>query len=297
MARFRFPRHTPRPLGPLCAVLLLAAAGGLAAQPRRIVSAAPGITETLFALGLGDRVAGVSDYCHYPPEASRLPKVGGYLRPDVEAIVALRPDLTIVQYAPNRVVEQLRRMNFDVLELEHGDLEHSLDMIKIIGERAGAPGRAAGLVRDMRDRLDAVRRRTARLPRRSLLFLVGRSPGRLEGLVAVGKGSFLNQLIEIAGGVNALAGAPVPYPKISLETVLALNPDAILDMGDMGGANAITPEHRREIVALWGRHPHLRAVRDKRVYPVDSDIFVIPGPRMAEAAEAFAAMLHPESRQ
>lgn len=295
MARFRFPQEKPRSLGCVCAVLLLAAAGTPAAQPKRIVSAAPGITETLFALGLGDHVVGVSDYCHYPPEATRLPKVGGYLRPNVEAIVALRPDLTIVQYAPNRVVEQLRRMHFDVLELQHGDLAHALDMIRLIGDRAGAPERAAGLVRSIRERMEAVRRRTAGLPRRSLLFLVGRSPGRLDGMIAVGKGSFLNELIEMAGGVNVLASAPLPYPKISLETVLALNPDVILDMGEMGGASSLTEEQRREIVALWGRQPHLRAVRDKRVYPIQSEIFVIPGPRLGEAAEAFAAMLHPEA--
>jgi iron complex transport system substrate-binding protein len=270
-------------------------AGGVSAQPRRIVSAAPGITETLFALGLGDRVVGVSQFCNYPPEAAGRPKVGGYLRPDIEAIVALRPDLAIVQYAPNRVVSQLRRMKIDVLELEHGDMAHAFTAIRLIGERVGAPQRAAELVADIRRRLDAVRRRTAGLPRRSLLFVVGRTPGRLEGLVAVGKGSFLNELIEIAGGVNALAGAVVPYPKISLETVVALNPDVIVDMGDMGGAATITGEHKREVIALWERRTHLEAVRAGRVRVADSDIFVIPGPRMAAAAEEFERMIHPEA--
>lgn len=276
-------------------IALAALAGALAAQPKRIVSGAPGITETLFALGLGDRVVGVSQYCHYPPEAETRPRVGGYLRPDVEGIVALRPDLVIVQYAPNRVVSQLQRMNVKVLELEHGNLQHALTVIKMIGDRAGAPERAAELVRDIRGRLNAVRQRTAKRPRRSLMFIVGRSPGRLDGLVAVGKGSFLNELIEIAGGVNPLAGTAVPYPKISLETVIGMNPDVIVDMGDMGEAPKVSEPHKREVLTLWNRRPHLKAVQQKRVYVADSDLFVIPGPRMAAAAEAFERMIHPEA--
>ena len=145
----------------LAAAALAGFAGMLRAEPRRIVSAAPGITETLFALGLGSRVVGVSQYCRYPAEARALPKVGGYLRPDVEAIVALRPDLVIVQYAPNRVVAQLGRLKIDVLELEHGNLAHTLAMIRLIGERTGAAGKAAALAGDIRARLDGVRRRAA----------------------------------------------------------------------------------------------------------------------------------------
>lgn len=277
------------------AALLAAFAGMLQAQPRRIVSAAPGITETLFALGLGGRVVGVSDYCRYPPEAKRRPKVGGYLRPNVEAMVALRPDLVILQYAPNSALAQLQRLKIDVLELEHGNLEHALAMIRLIGERAGARARAAELTGSIRARLQAVRRRTAGRPRRSLVFLVGRSPGRLDGLIAVGKGSFLNELIEIAGGVNALASSAVPYPKISLETVAALNPDVIVDMGDMGEVVNLTEAHKREVLALWDSRAHLEAVRKGRVWVAGSDIFVIPGPRLAQAAEEFEKMLHPEA--
>ena len=215
--------------------------------------------------------------------------------PDVEGIVALKPDLVIVQYSPANLAQQLARLRIGVLELEAGDMEHTLANIRLIGARAGAPDRAARLVADIRARLDAVRRRTAGLPRRSLLFIVGRSPGRLEGIIAVGKGSYLNELIEIAGGVNALASNPMAYPKISVEGVLALNPDAIVDMGDMADTANVTEEHKREVVALWRRYATLKAVKAGRVYAVASDIFMVPGPRMAEAAEEFDKMLHPEA--
>jgi iron complex transport system substrate-binding protein len=278
----------------LRSLLLLALASTLAAQPSRIVSTAPSITETLFALGLGDRVVGVSTYCHYPPEAASRPRIGTYLRPNVEAIVALRPDLVILQSLPNGAGPQLARMKLNVLEVDHGNLEYTFTAIQSIGNASGVGPRAAKLVMEMRSRLDAIRRRTASAPRRSLVFIVGRTPGRIDGLIAVGKGSYLNELIEIAGGVNALAGTPLPYPKISLEALLGMNPDVLVDMGDMADTTNVTEEHKQEVVALWGRYPALKAVAAKRAFAVASDVFVVPGPRIVDAAGAFERMLHPE---
>jgi iron complex transport system substrate-binding protein len=275
-------------------IAILALAGALGAQPNRIVSTAPSITETLFALGLGDRVVGVSTYCHYPPEAASRPRIGTFLRPNVEAIVALRPDLVILQSKPNTAGPQLARMKLNVLEVDHGNLEYLFAGIEAIGNRSGVSERATKLVLEIRSRLDAIRRRTAAKPRRSLVFIVGRTPGNLDGLVAVGKGSYLNELIEIAGGVNAFAGTALPYPKISLETLLQTNPDVLVDMGDMAGTVVVTEEHKREVVTLWSRYPALKAVSAKRVYAVASDVFVVPGPRIVEAASAFERMLHPE---
>lgn len=273
-------------------ILLFALAAAAMAQPRRIVSTSPSITETLYALGLGDRVVGVSQHCHYPPEALQKPKVGSYLRPNVEAIVGLRPDLVILQAkTPDSVAGQLERVKLSVLQVEHGDLESMFAGIRAVAARSGVPERGAKLESDIRARLDAVRARTAKLPRRSLVFIVGRNPGSLDNLIAVGKGSYLNELIAIAGGANALAGNALPYPKLSLESMLGLNPDVLVDMGDMAETTGVTEAHKQEVVALWRRHAALKS----RVYAVASDIFVVPGPRVAEAAESFARMLHPEA--
>src|SRR6266852_7265190 len=149
-------------------IAILALAGALAAQPKRIVSTAPSVTETLFALGLGDRVIGVSTYCHYPPEAASRQRIGTYLRPNVEAIAALRPDLVILQSMPNGAGSQLARMKLNVLEVNHGNLESLLAAIQTIGARCGVGDRASQLVSQMRSRLDAIRKRTAGAPRRSL---------------------------------------------------------------------------------------------------------------------------------
>jgi iron complex transport system substrate-binding protein len=275
-------------------IALLTLAAALPAQPRRIVSTAPSMTETLFALGLADRVVAVSQHCHYPPEALKRPKIGSYLRPNVEAIVGLSPDLVLLQAkTPDSVAGQLARMKLPVLEVEHGDLERMFAGMREIATRCGVPERGVKLESEIRARLDAIRRRTAGRPRRSLVFIVGRSPGRLDNLIAVGKGSYLNELIAIAGGVNSLATTALPYPKLSLESMLGLNPDVLVDMGDMAETVGVTEEHKRHVVDLWRRQPALKS----RVFAVASDIFVVPGPRVAEAAEAFEQMLHPEARK
>ncbi len=274
-------------------IALMALTGALGAQPRRIVSTAPSITETLFALGLGDHVVAVSQYCHYPPEATKLPKIGSYLKPNVEAIVGLRPDLVIIQAKmPDSVSGQLQRMKLPVLEVEHGTLETMFAGIRDIATRAGVSERGAKLEAEIRARLEAVRRRTAGRPQRSLVFIVGRAPGALEGLIAVGKGSYLNELIAIAGGVNALASNALPYPKLSLEAMIGLNPDVLVDMGEMAETTGVTDERKAAVVALWRKRTKLKS----RVYAVASDIYVVPGPRVAEAAEAFAQLLHPEAK-
>jgi iron complex transport system substrate-binding protein len=265
-----------------------------AAEPRRIVSTAPSVTEILFALGLGDRVVGVSTFCRYPKEAAKLPKVGTFVNPNLEPILALKPDLVIVIASPIRLAEKLAALNVRVLEADQDSLAGIESSIRRIGAAAGVPERAATLNASIRAQFDDVRRLVTGRPRRRLAFLVGRSPGELQGMVAVGRASYLTELIALAGGVNVFADAPAAYPKISLEEILARDPEVIVDMGEMAETAGVTEAQKRAVVALWGRYPALAAVRAGRVHAVADDIFVVPGPRVAEAARAFARLLHPE---
>lgn len=274
---------------PLIAFLI--AAAPLLAQPRRIVSTSPSITETLFALGLGDRVVGVSNFCHYPPEAAARTHVGSYLRPNIESIAALTPDLVIFHATTDSIGPRLTQLKLKSLQVEQGNLAATFTMIRAIGEAAGAGERARSLEMEIRNQLDAIRNRARSRPRRTLVFIVGRSPGKLDGLVAVGRDSFLNELIEIANGTNPLATSPAAYPRISLESLLALNPDVLVDMGDMADTVGVSDDRLRETAALWTRYSTLRAVANKRVFPVASDVFVVPGPRIAEAAARFEQMM------
>lgn len=260
--------------------------------PARLVSTSPSITETLFALGLGDRVVGVSRYCRFPPAVAALPRVGTFLQPDVELIARLKPDLVVIHPGPGSAERDLQRLNMRSVIVDRGGLDTVFSSIDRIGAAAGVPDRAAALVRTLEERLNRVRRAVAERRPQRVLLIVGRRPGTLTDLVAVGRRSYMSDLATIAGGVNVLADAALPeYPRISMETVIRLAPDVIIDAGDMGD----TPDQRHArqalTIGLW-RRQQVGAARTGRVHPVISDAFVVPGPRVVEVAETMALWLH-----
>lgn len=276
--------------------LVLVSAVLSAAPPERIVSTAPSITELLYALGLGNRVVGVTRFCRYPPEARLKPKIGDYTSPNLEAIAALRPDLVIIQTNPVHLADRLAKLKLHVLEVDQENIAAIYKSIHDVGAATGTEHAATQLSDSILDGLGKIRSRVASLPRVRMMFVIGRSPNRLDGLVVAGRASYLNEVIEIAGGENVFRDAVAGYPEVSLEEVMARNPEVIVDMGDMSDTVGVTEEHKRNVIALWNRIPNLAAVKQHRVFAVASDIFVVPGPRVIEAARAFAEMLHPGVR-
>jgi iron complex transport system substrate-binding protein len=277
-------------------LLLFVAALASAAPPQRIVSTAPSITELLYALGLGDKVVGVTRYCRYPPEAQLKPKIGDYTAPNIETIASMRPDLVIIQTNPARLGERLKAVKLAVLEINQDSIPHLYDSIRQVGAATGAEARAAKLAGDIRTHLDQVKARAAALPSKRVMFVVGRTPERLDGLVVVGPGSYLDEVMQLAGGVNVFRDARASYPAVSLEAVLSRNPEVIVDMGDMSDTAGVTAQHKAAVVDLWKRAGSVAAVRNKQVYAVASDIFVVPGPRIVQAADEFFQMFHPDVR-
>jgi iron complex transport system substrate-binding protein len=266
-----------------------------AGEPRRIVSTSPSITEMLYALGLGDRVVGVTTYCHYPPEAARKPKIGNYLQPNLETILALRPDLVVAEISGVRHAEHLSALKLNVLEVDDATIAGIYDSIRRIGVAAGAQAAAGALTLRLRGSLDEIKQRTARLAPPRVMFVVGRAPGSLAELVVAGKSSYLDEVMAIAGGANVFRDTLAPYPKVTLEEVLARNPEVVVDMGEMAETTGVAESDKRAVVALWKRFPTLAAVKQRRVFAVAADIFVVPGPRVVDAARAFAKMFHPEA--
>ena len=248
----------------------------------------------LYELELGDRVIGVTTYCHYPPEVRNKPKIGTYLNPNFETTLALKPDLVVVLKEHRELGEKLRGFGLPVLELQHNTLQGIYQSMLELGERAGATKIAEGRVASLQAWLEAVRKRAEGMQRSSVMFIVGRTPATVEDLMAVGSNSFLNELIDIAGGRNVFEDAVAYYPRIPREEVYARGPEVIIDMGDMGDTDGVTRRHRREIVELWKQLPDLPAVKTGRVYAVADDIFVVPGPRVVQTAERFFSMIHPE---
>jgi iron complex transport system substrate-binding protein len=261
--------------------------------PARIVSTSPSITETLFALGLGDRVVGVSSFCRYPAAAARLPKVGSFLRPETEHIARLRPDLVIVHAGPHNVAAQLSTLGIASITVDRGTLAGVYSSIRAIGAAAEAGDRAARLVADLEGRLAAVRAAAVKRPPKKVLVIVGRQPGTLSDLVAVGRGSYLNDLVKVAGAVNVLDDPRLPeYPRISMESVIRLEPDLIVDAGDIGETEADHRQRQPITERLWReQQTHVKAARANGIRAVTSDAFVVPGPRVVEVAETLARWL------
>ena len=263
--------------------------------PQRIISTAPSITEMLYSLGLGDRVVGVTEFCHYPPEVRRKSKIGSYLHPNLETILAMKPDLVVVLKEHGELAGRLRNIKLDVFELQHNDLAGVYDSMLLIGRRTGIVAVAEEKVRKIREALEEIESQAAGRPRRGVMFVVGRTPGTIQDLMVVGRGSFLNELIAIAGGRNVFGGASSYYPRIPREEVYAKRPDVIIDMGDMGDTDQATEQYTRSVTKLWERIPGLPAVDSGRVYSVAEDVFVVPGPRVVEAARLLLRMIHPEA--
>jgi iron complex transport system substrate-binding protein len=152
------------------------------------------------------------------------------------------------------------------------------------------------LIDSIRTGLDAVHARAAALKPARVMFVVGRSQGRLDGLVVVGKASFLNEVLQIAGGENVFRDALAPYPKVSLEEVMSRNPEVILDMGDMADTVSVTDRHKRDVVELWDRVGTVDAVKRHHVFAIASDFYIVPGPRVIDSARSIFDMLHPEHK-
>jgi ABC-type Fe3+-hydroxamate transport system substrate-binding protein len=263
------------------------------APAMRIVSTSPSITESLFALGLGSRVVGVSTFCRYPAEALRLPKVGSYLRPDTEVIARLGPDLVLINAGPHQAERQLTSLGLRTISLAPGSLSSVYSTIHTIGNAADVSARADALVAEIRNALDRVHKAVAGRPPKKVLVIVGRRTGTLSDLVAVGSRSYLGELVDVAGGINVLGGdRPPEYPRISMETVIRLAPDVVVDAADMGETSESRMRKQPETEAMWRREAAVAAVRANAVHVVTSDAFLVPGPRVVEVAETLASWLH-----
>lgn len=264
--------------------------------PQRIISTAPSITEMLYALGLGDKVVGVDRFSRYPVEAQRKPQIGDYAAPNLETIASMKPTLVIIPTNPVQLRQRLEALKLRVLELDQEGIPAIYKSFRQVGEATGTTAKAEDVIRSIQQQLSVIRAKAATMKPVRMMFVVARTPASLDGLMVAGQASYLNEVIEIAGGQNVFKDASAAYPKVSLEEVLARNPDVIIDMGEMGETVGVTDAQKRNVVGLWNRMASIAAVRQRRVHAVASDIFVVPGPRVVDAAKEFFALLHPEAK-
>ena len=249
--------------------------------PERIISLAPSNTEILFALGLGDKVVGVTEYCDYPPEALEKEKVGGPWTPDVEKIVALQPDLILASDAnPFDIITTLEGLELTVFGIKSTDLDDVLNDIRTVGEITDTEVEALALTSEMAVGIQSVTDQTEELEQRPKVFyIVWHDP-----LWTAGSETFINELIEKGGGVN-ICGNITGYPTISIEEVVARNPEVIITSSWPG-------------VYEWAMNETALNTTDarqyNRVFVCDDNLVQRPGPRLVEGLEWFAYFIHPE---
>jgi len=251
--------------------------------PERIVSTAPSNTEILFALGLGDRVVGVTEYCDYPEEAKEKEKIGGFSTVDIERIIALKSDLVLAtQKTGNENIERLEELGIPVAVLQPENLDGILEDIKLVGELTGTEDRAYALEAGMRERMEAVYKKTRNLEKPKVFYVVWHDP-----LMSAGSETFISDLISMAGGVN-IAQDIVGYKTMSLETVVDRDPDIIIvsiGPGQHSTYDFLMEEKRLQDVS---------AAKNGRIYAVDQNIVSRAGPRIVDGLEEFAKFIHPE---
>ena len=254
--------------------------------PQRIVSLAPSITETLFALGLGDRVVGVTEHCDYPAEAQDKPSVGGYFTTSLEAIVAQEPDVVFTD-GHDPVGAQLEALGITLVVLQPQDIAGVLSDIMLVGQVTGTEREADELINELKVRIAVVAVRTAAVSERPTVFYEIDASGEAENKPwTVGPGSFIDTMITLAGGENIVAVSQA-YLQISLEEIVDADPDMVI----LGDYPWIQPD---DVAARPGAWQVLSAVEGGAVYAIDPDLTSRPGPRIVDGLEEMARIIHPE---
>ena len=254
--------------------------------PQRIISLSPSNTEILFALGLGEKVVGVTEYCNYPPEALDKEKVGGFSTPDIEKIIALQPDLILADdIHKDEAIPALEEKGLTVFALMPGNLDGVLADIQMVGKITGKEKEAFALITQMESRIEAITDKTENLQERPRVFYVTWH----DPLKTSGSGTFIHELIEKAGGVNIFQDV-TDHKAVDIELVIARNPEVIIACTGHGEAGGKPFE--------WAKsEPRLQATEarmNNRIHEIDADIVGRTGPRIVEALEEFARFIHPE---
>ena len=255
----------------------------ISARPERLVSIGPSITAFLFALGAGPRVVGVDDFSDEPAEAATREHVGG-IKVNFEKVVSLKPDLVLSVKFSDGTIEKLQAASLNVLVVDPQSVSDVARTATLLGKAVGADGEALG--RSIQQRIDAVRAKTASATTRPRVYheIDASDPAKI---FTVGPGSYINDLIDIAGGINVAARAPSAYPQLSAEEILRSDPEIIV----LAAADYSAKPSQVAARQGWSI---IAAVKTGRIVTIEPNLINRPGPRVGEAAEAYAKLVHPE---
>ncbi len=266
----------------------------LTSPPERIVSLAPSNTEILFAIGAGDNVVGITNVCDYPynfmewVEAGNITSIGSYWQPAVEPIIALDPDLVFATSASEEAAESLRNLGYNVLIIEGKTIDGVLQDILLIGNATGKHREAGDLVSEMRQTIDSVTNTASTATSTPTVYHEVWGP---EDLMSAGPGTFIDEMITLAGGENIFHDADSSWPYVNAETIITRNPEVIIMPQEYMGTQ------------FWGTFEDVKdrpgwssisAIQNDKLYQIDASIISRSGPRLADALELIAEMIHPD---
>jgi iron complex transport system substrate-binding protein len=254
-------------------------------NPHRLISLAPNITETVYALGLGEELVGDTDYCDFPPQAMNKPHVGTMVNPSLERVIALKPDLVLGTPEANRreTVDQLERLGIPLYGTTANTLEGTLASIQDLGQILGRGAKASSLVEKLQARIDRVKRQVEGQPRPKVLFVVWYRP-----LITIGPNTFISDVIRVAGGIPIGEDLKGEWPRLTLEALLPQNPGVIL----FPATESFSPS--MDAFRSLPGWKELQAVKESRMYFV-SETIMRSCPRLVDALEEVAGILHPEA--
>lgn len=296
---FRFANRCSIALAALVTVLSFAMASQTAVAqdkqdrfPSRIITIAPNSAEIICALGACDRIVGVSKFCVYPPELKTRTRAGGLFDPDLERIVSLRPDLIVLRGKSESIEGLCRERGIELYHDKTDTLAGVELCIHELGKRLGLSKKAASLASEFRTRLKEIEARTAHRKKPRVMLTVARQPDRLANLLTTGKGTFLDEMVTMAGGVNVFGDLDMRYPQVSAEAIVAHRPDVIIEL--MPEVD-LTPELKKKLLDQWKVLGPIPAIAGGRVYFVNDDHCLIPSPRYHQIVEKISQLLHPEA--
>ncbi|HIN87513.1 MAG TPA: hypothetical protein EYN05_02505 [Nitrospinaceae bacterium] len=261
------------------------------AASQRVISTSPAITEILFAIGAGDRVVGVTDFCNYPEQACRLPSIGGPLNPSTETWITLKPDLIIIQEDSEVIQKNAKIFKIPSLTVSVNNLNNILNSIQIIADSLHMPQAGHQLAIKIKTKIEGYRTHLKKIEPRQVLMLLSDTNDPSRDLYAVGRDTFLNELLTIAGGENVLPDTMARYPKVSKEYIIAKSPEIIIEVGPKSNLSKEETLARKK---TWGKFSTLRAVKDDKLYFIGADYILIPGPRLLNILDDFTRTIHPE---
>ena len=261
-----------------------------ASSAQRIVSLSPNLTEIVFSLGLGDKVVGISSDSDWPAEANSKPKVGTFWQPNIEVIIAAKPDLVVCEtfLQQNEAAQALKRAGLNVLALRVESVDELFAAIRSIGRAAGCTEKAEQLAAGIKQQLGQIREASSLLKKVKVLWVIQTEPVRVAGV-----NTFVNEIIELAGGQNAIAPTGDQYPSISTEEIIGCGAEVIIQSA-MGTQDLAKQQESAE--KFWSRFTNLPAVKNKRIYVINPDTVLRLGPRVGEGAQAVAQCLRQKDK-